>query len=129
LQYTIFVPSEDAFGGSGFDDMSSQDQKTFVKNHFIVGKIIFTDGKEPSQNYPTASGTSLNIDPGQDLIHIRKPDGEIYYTVEVTALNTNVMLTTAKPDHEDDQEFTSYATTAVLHEIDTVLLNSIFTIF
>jgi len=127
LQYTIFVPSDEAFQKSGFDAMSPEDKKAFVKTHFVVGNMIFTDGAASAGYYETEAGTSLNLNPDTDVIQILRPDGEVYYSVDVTSDVTNVMLTTVKPEHDDDQEFTSYATTAVLHQIDTVLFHAILT--
>ncbi len=127
LPYTVFVPSNEAFLKSNFDAMSMVDKKEFVRTHFVVGKIIFTDGKELPGYYNTPLGSRLNLNPEIDVIQILKPGGELYYSVDVADKNTNVMLTTVKPEYEDDFEFTSYATTAVLHEIDTVLYHTILT--
>ncbi len=124
LQYTIFAPTDEAFLKSNFEAMSLEEQRDFVKSHFVVGSMIFTDGREPSDLYRTAAGSSLNLNPDYDLIHILKPDGELYYSVDVASENCNVMLTTVKPDYDDNQQYTSYATSAVLHQIDTVLFQT-----
>lgn len=127
LMHTIFAPTNEAFLKSDFDAMSVDDKKAFVKTHFIIGDIIFTDGNKSAGYYNTAAGSTLNLDPDVDALKILKPDGEIYYTVDVSSSNANIMLTTVKPEYDDDQEFTSYATTAVLHQIDTVLFHTILT--
>jgi uncharacterized surface protein with fasciclin (FAS1) repeats len=124
LQHTIFAPTDEAFLKSNFETMSPEQQRDFVKSHFIVGSMIFTDGKEPSDLYRTAAGSFLNLNPDYDLIHILKPDGELYYSVDVASENSNVMLTTVKPEYDDNQQYTSYATSAVLHQIDTVLFQT-----
>lgn len=127
LQHTIFAPTDEAFLNSDFESLSPDEKKKFVKTHFVVGSIIFTDGKEPSDFYRTMAGGAINLDPGVDVIHLLEPDGSPYYTVDVASENSNVMLTTVKPEYDDDQQFTSYATTAVLHQIDTVLYTTILT--
>jgi len=125
LQHTIFAPTDEAFLKSGFEAMSQEEKRDFVKAHFIVGRIIFTDGREASGRYTTAAGSMLNLNPDYDQIQILKPDGGLYYSVDVASENSNVMLTIVKPEYDDDQQFTSYATSAVLHQIDTVLFHTI----
>lgn len=125
LLHTVFVPTDEAFSKANFDAMSFEDKQAFVKTHFIVGNIIFTDGREPNGNYNTVAGATVNLNPDYDVIEILKPNGETYYSIDVSSDSTNVMLTTVKPDYDDDLEGTSYATTAVLHQIDTVLFHNI----
>jgi len=129
--YTIFLPSDEALDNYGVDTLSVEDLRKFIKYHFIRGDLIFTDGKKPWKEYETLrkdeSSTmyvdyysSINIRPGQDKIEILDAGGNPYVTIMEQGVKTNIMVGTDSDEYNESN--IDYITTAVIHEIDTVLV-------
>ncbi len=130
--YTIFMPSASALTNYGADTLSVEELKAFLRYHFVRGERIYTDNKklwgeyetmrrdESSTAYNTYYST-LNIRPGRDVIEILDEEGEIYTSVnEGSGANKFIYYDTDKsPESTSSGDL---IITAVLHEIDTVLV-------
>ena len=108
--YTVFAPSDEAITNSQADKLSMEDLRTFLKNHFLQGKMIFTDNKQPSGNYQTVGGSTLNVQTSPDLIEILDKAGNPYIVIPENEKTTNIMVTQGS------------AVSSVVHEIDKVLI-------
>ena len=104
--------------------------REFLKFHFIQGDLVFTDGTKSPGYYETARRdersttyttifSELYIDPGIDVINIRKKDGGVYLGTEESP-QSNIM--TGRNAGSEDAVFTNWIINGVIHEIDQVLL-------
>jgi uncharacterized surface protein with fasciclin (FAS1) repeats len=129
--YTIFIPSAEALDNYGLDTLSTGDLEKLLRYHFVRGELIFTDGKKPWQDYETLrideSSTpystyysTIDIKPGPDIIEILDAGGTPYITIPEVPGKTNILVVT-DTDEESPSEM-DYITTALIHEIDTVLV-------
>ena len=109
--YTVFVPSDDALDSFQADTISSGELSGFIKHHFLLGALIFTDNKQPSAIYNTVSGASLNIRTGPDLIEILDNTGNPYISIPERENMTNIIGSNGSQ------------ATSVIHQIDKVLIN------
>lgn len=130
--YTIFAPTDQALEDYGADTMPVDELKKFLRHHFVKRHLIFTDGKKPSQEYETLrvdeSSTpystyysTVNIETGPDLLEILDAEGNPYITIPETPGKTNLMV--GKDTDLSTASDLDYITIAVVHEIDTVLVN------
>ncbi len=108
--YTVFVPSDEALISFQADTLSPEALVGFLKYHFLQGRAIFTDNKQPSGPYMTTAGSPLNIRTGPDLIEILDQTGNPYVQIPEQEEATNIMVTERS------------TITSVVHEIDQVLL-------
>ena len=124
--YTIFVPSSDAMSDYNTDTLSLEELQQFIRYHFVRGDLIFTDGNKPPGDYKTLRVDesshpynprflTLNIQPEPDRIRIYDDLGN--HTCDVTVYDRNSNTRTAVR-----RQWGDYATTGVIHEIDTILL-------
>ena len=132
--YTIFVPSAQALADYRADTLSVEDLKNFLTYHFLKGELIFTDGNQPGGNYPTcrvdesSSSTTitkqstLNIDTKPDVIDILDKDNNVYLSIHQEEGKTNRIIV-YDTDKQSDSQW-DYITTAVVHEIDKVLIKN-----
>ena len=104
------MPSDEAITNSQAEKLSLVELRTFLRNHFLQGKMIFTDNKQPSGNYQTAGGSTLNIQTGPDLIEILDKTGNPYIVIPEKENTTNIMVTEGS------------VVSSVVHEIDKVLI-------
>lgn len=108
--YTVFVPSDEALNNFQADTLSNSELIEFLKYHFLVGTMIFTDNKQASGNYSTANGEFLDIQTGPDIIEVLDKNGDPYVTVQEEEEVNNIMVTE------------SSTVSSLVHEIDKVLI-------
>ncbi len=129
--YTLFVPSAVALQNYNTDTLTNEELIQFIKYHFVKGFHIFTDGKQFWSNYETLRidensnefsirYSSLNIRPGYDVIDILDSNDEIITRITEEDPDSNKIIVSDTDD--ESNSILDYITTAVLHEIDTVLL-------
>lgn len=122
--YTVFMPSNTALSNFDASELTDEELIQFIKNHFVRGNIIFTDGKKPDGEYPILSSDGNNsynkviLKPGIDIIDIMNPDGSLYYRINEKGSSTNVIIT----EGTEGAAASAFATRGVLHVIDTVLI-------
>jgi len=132
-EYTVFVPSQTALENYQADTLSIEELRDFLKYHFVSGELIFTDGKQPSGDYPTAvedeSSTVINkvyskirINTGSDYIDILDPDNQLYYRLEENGNKTNQFVI-RRPNENSTSDW-NFITNGVVHQIDTVLVRN-----
>jgi hypothetical protein len=109
-KYTVFVPSEEALDNYQVDTLDKEELSEFLKYHFLIGSLIFTDNKQPSGAYLTTSGELLNIQTGPDYIEILDDSGNPYVLVQEKENSNNIMASERS------------AVSGVVHEIDHVLI-------
>ena len=107
--YTVFAPTNEAFAEYQTDTLTIGELRQLLKNHFIRGKMIFTDNKQPSGIYNTESGGTLNIRTKPDIIEIIDKTGNPYVRILENEDKNNIMVTR------------NSTVTVVVHEIDKVL--------
>lgn len=118
-RYTVFLPSNEALIAAEADTLSGDDLKNFLLGHILKDELIFTDGRREAGPYKTLSKTSnteydeLNITPGFDEIEILNSDYETVITIFEDGGRTNQIAVKTLNDQ--------LITTAVIHEMDTVL--------
>ena len=128
--YTVFAPSDSAMSNIQADSMEIEELSEFLKFHFVQGDLIFTDGVKSPGYYETARRdersttyttifSELYIDPGIDVINIRKKDGGVYLGTEESP-QSNIM--SGRLVGSADAVFTNWIINGVIHEIDQVLL-------
>ncbi|MBN1821876.1 MAG: fasciclin domain-containing protein [Prolixibacteraceae bacterium] len=110
-KYTVFIPSDEALIKSHADTLSGQNLQKFLKYHFLKGELIFTDNKQSSGYYKTASGELLSVFTGPDIIKILDNYGNPYISIPEKENSTNIMIS-------EDSEINS-----VIHEINDVLVH------
>ncbi len=109
--YTVFVPSDKALSNYRADTLNIVELRSFLKNHFIKGEIIFTDNKKPSGNYFTANGKSISIQTGPDVIKIPDKKGNAQVVISEKENITNIMVSEKS------------VVSSVVHGIDNVLID------
>ena len=129
--YTIFVPTDEAFESYGVDTMSVENIEKLLRQHFIKGHLIFTDGKSPSRLYETMAVdearsnefytyfTTLNIETGIDEIRILDDAGNIMLQIDEDASKTNFM--SARDVDDEGRSRYDFVTNCVIHVIDKVI--------
>jgi uncharacterized surface protein with fasciclin (FAS1) repeats len=129
--YTVFVPSAQALTEYGADTLPRDELREFLKYHFLIGDLIFTDGKKADGQYTTTrideSSTTyiteyskLSIRTKPDVIQILDKNGDVYIEIREQEGKNNIMVT-----HDTNEESESpwdHITTGVVHEIDKVLI-------
>jgi uncharacterized surface protein with fasciclin (FAS1) repeats len=129
--YTVFAPSDLALSKYNTDTLSNDELIQFIKNHFVKGEHIFTDGKTPSGHYETLrideSSTEFNkinathnLRTGNDMIEILDDYDNLITRISEQEGKNNVMIIT--DTDEESESIMDYITSSILHEIDTVLL-------
>jgi uncharacterized surface protein with fasciclin (FAS1) repeats len=131
--YTVFVPNSAALNNYRADTIGTNninDLRNFLLLHFVQGDLIFTDGNKPSGYYETTRvdekstpysiiNTEIYINPGYDMISLPGKTGDNYVTVNVSS-STNIL--TGRNLGTGTETYPNIVNTAVIHEIDTVLL-------
>lgn len=108
--YTIFIPTEEALMNYEADKLSIAELRTFIKQHCLKGTLVFTDNKQPSGDYPTETGSILQVKTGPDVIEILDESGDSYIVIHENEDRTNQMV------------FLSSGVNAVVHETDKVII-------
>ena len=128
--YTIFVPNDSALAHYRTDTLTTEELKNFVRLHFIQGDIIFTDGNKPAKYYETTRidekstiyttiYNKIYINPGYDVIHITDKVGGDYLNINESPLTNQI---TGRSVGDGTEAFANILSTAVIHEIDKVLI-------
>jgi uncharacterized surface protein with fasciclin (FAS1) repeats len=128
--YTAFVPTAAALLDYQADTLSIADLKNFLLMHFVQGDIIFTDGKKSEGYYETArpadgstdinkNFTNIYIQPGIDIISFKDKTAGNYLEVN-ESISTNQMA--GRNLGTGQETFPSVITTAVVHQIEKVLV-------
>ena len=128
--YTVFIPNDSVLIDYQADTMSIPTLKKFLQLHFIQGDIIFTDGNKTAKYYETTRidekstpfttyFTKIFINPGIDFISIKNLSGTDYISIPESS-RTNII--TGRDLGDGQQVFPNVISTAVIHEIDKVLL-------
>ena len=131
--YTIFIPTDEAFNNYQVDTLTVEELAEFLKYHFVKGEKIFTDGKKPWADYETLRKdetstqysiyySTLNIRPGPDIIEILDADGNPYVTVYEQSDITNILVATDSDPNPSSVSDLDYTTTSVIHRINNVLI-------
>ncbi|MFC2087217.1 fasciclin domain-containing protein, partial [Bacteroidota bacterium] len=129
--YTIFAPTDSAIIKYELDSLAPDELVKVLKYHFIKGELIFTDGKKPSNLYPTLRKderstefrtvfSKLHVNPTPDVIEILDKNGDVYTEIPEKEQLTNRLIgydTNAESISEWD-----YIITGVVHTIDKVLI-------
>ena len=113
------------------DTLSKQELGDFLKYHFVQKDLIFTDGKMPSGEYPTARvdesstlyntiNSKLNIRTLPDKIQILDKDGNVYLEINEQTGETNQLITF--DTNEGSSSPWDFITTGIIHSIDKVLI-------
>lgn len=126
-QYTAFIPSPQALSAYNTQNLSIPDLAQFLRNHFIPGHLIFTDGKASSGDYPTLNSGQqrrINLTPGPDYISLKNKTGEEHVRVVLTPGHTNLTSTSNIGATDTSLEW-NFITTGVVHTIDKVLESNI----
>jgi uncharacterized surface protein with fasciclin (FAS1) repeats len=131
--YTIFAPTAQALQDAQADTLSISDLQELLQSHFIQGEMIFTDGVKASGYYETVREdeestdfltqyTSIYIEPGIDLIHIKAKSGtDNYLTVEESE-STNLLAGRDLSEGGGTPVIPNITNTAVIHAVDKVIL-------
>ena len=130
--YTVFVPTKEALAKIDLDALTLEQKQQLVKHHFIRGERIWTDGSCADGLYKTLSldesstqfttvYSELGIETGTDVIRIYNDEGQLYCEINEEEGKTNQMVSSQLNGSSGTQY--DYAVTAVVHEIDTVLVN------
>jgi uncharacterized surface protein with fasciclin (FAS1) repeats len=130
--YTAFIPTAQALEDYRVDTLSIKELKDFLMYHFVMGELIFTDGKKPSGRYPTTlqdeSSTtyntiysSLNIRPMPNTIQILDKNGGVYLDIHENGELTNKFIAYKYNKDPASSSNWDYIITGVVHEIDKVL--------
>jgi len=129
--YTVFAPTDSAINSFNYDTLAQDALQELIKTHFVRGDLIFTDGKKPSMEYETLSVdetstefntvyTTLDIRPSIDLISLHDKAGNVIVKITENDSTTNQMATLNISPSSDVE---NYITNAVVHAIDTLLIN------
>lgn len=129
--YTVFAPTDSAINSFNYDTLAQDALQELIKTHFVRGDLIFTDGKKPSMEYETLSVdetstefntvyTTLDIRPSIDLISLHDKAGNVIVKITENDSTTNQMATLNISPASDVE---NYITNAVVHAIDTLLIN------
>jgi uncharacterized surface protein with fasciclin (FAS1) repeats len=130
--YTVFIPTKEALDAANASSLEGEDLVKFLKMHFILGSLIFTDGKKTEGYYETACqvpatstvpahNLKIYIEPGIDKISIPGGDGSNYLTAEESD-KTNKIASRDLNTSGTTTNFKNTITTAVVHSIDKALL-------
>jgi uncharacterized surface protein with fasciclin (FAS1) repeats len=126
-QYTAFIPTPQALNAYNTDTLSIPELAQFLRNHFIPGHLIFTDGKATSGDYPTMNigqERRLNLSTGPDFISMKNNTNGEHVRLEFTPGITNLTSTTNIGATNPNLEW-NFITTGVVHAIDKVLESKI----
>jgi uncharacterized surface protein with fasciclin (FAS1) repeats len=130
--YTVFVPTKEALDASNANSLEGEELVKFLKSHFIVGDLIFTDGKLAPGYYETAYEVSatntvpahnlkIYIDPGIDQISIPDKNGNNYFTL-IESDKTNKISSRDLNTSGTVTNYKNTISTAVVHSIDKALM-------
>ncbi len=122
--HTILAPTDEALLNFNTDSLTLEELKQFIKYHFIIGDLVFTDGNKPAGVYTTLrvdetstkynpQYSSLNLQPEAGRISIYDNLGKQMCVVPEERKNTNIMC--------GRRQSGIYQTTGVVHAIDSVL--------
>lgn len=131
--YTVFAPTDEAFSSLDIDNMPLEELESLLRYHFIKGNLIFTDGSKPVGEYETMQIDSeasseyvtvysqMKIETGLDVIHILDKNGNTIESIEEEQSKNNIMAV-YDIDASNISPF-DFMTHAIVHTIDTVLIN------
>ena len=131
--YTVLIPTAAALNEYRADTINNiPELKKFLMLHFIQGDMIFTDGNKSSGYYETTRidekstayatvFTKIYVEPGNDVISLRGKSGDTYLSVEESSA-TNVLA--GRNLSITNDIYPNYVNTAVIHEINKVLIFS-----
>jgi uncharacterized surface protein with fasciclin (FAS1) repeats len=130
--YTVFAPSKEALVAANASSLAGEELVRFLKLHFIMGEIIFTDGKLTAGYYTTAyevPATSsmpahflkLYIKPGPDKIEFSDKSGNNYYTLNESE-SANIITARDLNASGTETNFPNIISTGVIHQVDKALL-------
>ncbi|HPB04684.1 MAG TPA: fasciclin domain-containing protein [Prolixibacteraceae bacterium] len=130
--YTVFAPTPEALQAANASALEGEELVRFLKMHFVVGDLIFTDGKKPAGYYETtysvaatsnspAHNLAIYITPGTDKISIAGSNGGNYLTVNESE-KTNIVSSRNLNASNATTNYKNIATTGVIHSIDKALI-------
>lgn len=131
--YTVFVPGDEAIEASNLDSLPVEELIQVLKMHFVQGGLIFTDGKQASGLYETMRidesstkyttvYTKINIRTGIDNIRIVDKNSDDFASVNESEKTNIIGSVVEEPEGDADEVYPNTLNTAVIHEIDKVLL-------
>lgn len=130
--YTVFAPTKEALDAANASSLEGDELVKFLKSHFIVGDLIFTDGKMNSGYYETAyqvPATSsvpaynlkIYLEPGIDQIAVMGNDGSNYLVVSESD-KTNKISSRDLNTSGTTTNYKNTISTGVVHTIDKAFL-------
>ena len=134
--YTVFVPSDEAIDEANLNAVPVAQLKNILQLHFVQGEMVFTDGKKTAKQYETTRVdekstpfstvfTRIYLEPGLDQIKVKDKNNMDYALVEEsdkTNILASIILETVGGEMEE--VFPNIINTAVIHQINRVLLPS-----
>ncbi|MCF8359759.1 MAG: fasciclin domain-containing protein [Prolixibacteraceae bacterium] len=131
--YTVFAPTNEALEAADASSLEGDELVDFLKMHFVVGDLIFTDGKAFTGYYKTlrelpatestaAYNTEIFIETRPDLISIPGKDGNNYHQVLVEDDNVNMITSRDLNRSGTTTNYPNIITTGVVHAVDKALL-------
>ncbi|MBN1927823.1 MAG: fasciclin domain-containing protein [Prolixibacteraceae bacterium] len=131
--YTVFAPTNEALEAANASSLEGDELIDFLKLHFIVGDLIFTDGKLGSRYYKTlrevpatqssaAYNNEIFIETYPDIITIPDKEGNIYNRLLVESDNVNMITTRGLNQPGVETNYPNIITTGVVHAVDKALL-------
>ena len=121
--YTAFIPTSQALDSYNTDTLTKPELEQLLRNHFIPGQLIFTDGKVLSGGYLTMNSSQnqmINLSTGPDFISVLNNKGEEYVRIEPVAGISNLTSASQLGAFDSSQDW-NFVTTGVVHTIDKVL--------
>jgi uncharacterized surface protein with fasciclin (FAS1) repeats len=128
--YTVFVPTDKAIDESGLNSLPVAELKSALLLHFVVGHMVFTDGKKSTTYYETARidekstnyttiYTSIYLKPGIDVITIPDKTGATYTQIVEDGKTTNMLA--GVTGGTGQEVYPIMYNNGVIHVVDKVL--------